>query len=369
MENGNFWDWDNGEEHTVSSVYRDTEVGTEDAGTQSNVPQGSAEKNAVVQSAIVQNNMEEKTAVNQNSTQTDTEQNLDMRNGSMQSEELHNADIEQSNAALVGAATENNFILVGSAQNLMQSAAAQSDMSIVQTTQYQETGNQQTQYQETGNQQTQYQGTGNQQTQYQETGNQQAQYQETENQQIQYQETGNQQIQYRGTGDQQTQYQETGYQQAENRQSDFQQIIPIQTMQQNQGTKNQRGNRNQNTDYSANFDSEDISENKVSAMAAYLLGPVGIIIALLIARDSAYTAFHVRQALKLTVCSVVLEIIAAILALFGMIPLVGIIFKLVLVIVCFIWLGVLVLRLIAIAQVCDGEAREPAIVGKMNCFH
>lgn len=104
-------------------------------------------------------------------------------------------------------------------------------------------------------------------------------------------------------------------------------------------------------------------------MAAYLLGPIGIIIALLAARDSAYTAFHVRQALKITVCSIVLEIIAAVLALFGMIPLVGIIFKLVLVIICAIWLGVLVLRLAAIAQVCDGEAREPAIIGKMNCFH
>lgn len=104
-------------------------------------------------------------------------------------------------------------------------------------------------------------------------------------------------------------------------------------------------------------------------MAAYLLGPIGIIIALLIARDSAYTAFHVRQALKLTICSVVLELMAAVLALFGMIPFVGIIFKLVLAILCVIWLGILVLRLIAIAQVCDGEAREPAVIGKMNCFH
>ena len=99
-----------------------------------------------------------------------------------------------------------------------------------------------------------------------------------------------------------------------------------------------------------------------------MLGPVGIIIALLIARDSAYTAFHVRQALKLTISSVILEIAAAVFVLFGLIPFMGIIFKLVLVLICAAWIGVLVLRLIAVAQVCDGEAREPAIIGKLNCF-
>jgi Predicted membrane protein len=356
MENGNFWDWDNGEEHSVSAVYRDTEAGTEDAGTQSDVPrsdvpqssvENSVENNAAVQSTIVQNNMEQNTTVKQDSTQTDTAQNLEMDNGSMQKEELHNANIEHMNDSSVEAVAESNFILVGNPQNPIQSPAVQSDTSFVQTTQYQKPANQQTRHQETGYQQTQPQEIGYQQTQYQETGYQQTQYQET--------------------GYQQSEYQQTQYQQ--DQQNNFQQIIPINNTQQNQGTKNQKGNRNQNTDYSANFDSKDISENKVSAMAAYLLGPVGIIIALLIARDSAYTAFHVRQALKLTVCSVALEIIAAILALFGMIPLVGIIFKLVLVIICIIWLGVLVLRLIAIAQVCDGEAREPAIVGKMKCFH
>lgn len=155
-----------------------------------------------------------------------------------------------------------------------------------------------------------------------------------------------------------TVYVQAEYQQNEHQQNNFRQIIPLPDIQQDQGAKDQK----------ADFSHKDISENKAAAMAAYLLGPVGIIIALLAARDSAYTAFHVRQALKITICSAVLEIAAAVLALFGMIPLVGIIFKLVFIIICFVWLGVLVLRLTAVAQVCDGEAREPAVIGKMNCF-
>ena len=57
-------------------------------------------------------------------------------------------------------------------------------------------------------------------------------------------------------------------------------------------------------DHTKDFDTADISENKVVSMLIYLLGPVGIIIALLSATDSAYTRFHVKEAMKLTVTEV-----------------------------------------------------------------
>lgn len=157
-------------------------------------------------------------------------------------------------------------------------------------------------------------------------------------------------------------------QQSNYQQTDFHSMIPVQNTQQNHQERQQNSNQSKTANHSSQFSFDDICENKVSAIAAYLLGPVGIIIALLIARDSAYTAFHVRQALKLTISSVILEIAAAVFALFGLIPFMGIIFKLVLILICAAWIGVLVLRLIAVAQVCDGEAREPAIIGKLNCF-
>ena len=56
-------------------------------------------------------------------------------------------------------------------------------------------------------------------------------------------------------------------------------------------------------DHTAEFDPEDVSQNKVIAMAAYILGTVGIIIALLAAPQSKYAAFHSRQALKLDIVS------------------------------------------------------------------
>ena len=278
MANDNFWDWDNGDEHMVSSVYKDTE--------QNDMAQNMETRNVEPQHHATQDLERE-----ENRIADRTEENAEVQNT-----EIQNCETSDNE-------TKNDFILVGNPHNMVQNPIPQSDIS----------------------------------------------YAQTEYQQNQYQQIGHQH----------NQYQQSGHQQNEYQQNNFQQIIPVQNIQQNQGTKDQK----------ANFSQKDISENKVAAMAAYLLGPVGIIIALLIARDSAYTAFHVRQALKLTVSSVTLEIVAAIVALFAMVPLVGIIFKLVLVIIGIIWLVVLVLRLIAIAQVCDGEAREPAIIGKMNCFH
>ena len=56
-------------------------------------------------------------------------------------------------------------------------------------------------------------------------------------------------------------------------------------------------------DHTAEFDQKDISDNKVFAMIAYLIGTMGIIIALLASHKSPYAMFHVRQALKFTVLS------------------------------------------------------------------
>ena len=60
-------------------------------------------------------------------------------------------------------------------------------------------------------------------------------------------------------------------------------------------------------DHTAEFDPQDISDNKVFAMLGYLLGTVGIIIALLASRKSPFTMFHVRQALKFTVVNILIR--------------------------------------------------------------
>ncbi len=104
------------------------------------------------------------------------------------------------------------------------------------------------------------------------------------------------------------------------------------------------------SDHTAEFDPQDISDNKVFAMVSYLLGVVGIIIALLAAQKSDYAMFHVRQALKLSICSFILIIIAIIPFLGWLVAGVGAII-------------IFVLQIIMFFNVCKGKAVEVPLVG------
>ena len=91
-------------------------------------------------------------------------------------------------------------------------------------------------------------------------------------------------------------------------------------------------------DHTAEFDPKDISDNKVFAMICYLMGFIGIIVALLATNSSKYAMFHVRQALKIEVASI-LSIFVLI------IPFLG-------------WIAFP----ISFFQICSGKAKEPAII-------
>lgn len=105
-------------------------------------------------------------------------------------------------------------------------------------------------------------------------------------------------------------------------------------------------------DHTAEFDAKDISDNKVIAMLVYLLGPIGIIIALLASGTSPYVAFHVRQALKFTVVEILSALCAALLCWTVIVPIAYGIFTVILV----------VIKLICFFQICSGKAIEPAII-------
>lgn len=110
------------------------------------------------------------------------------------------------------------------------------------------------------------------------------------------------------------------------------------------------------TDHTAEFDPKDISDNKVVAMLPYLSDFIGIVIAALIAKDSAYVSFHVRQALKLNVVSTLIGIISALLIWTFIVPIAG-----------GICLAIItVLKIIAFFQVCGGKAKEPAIISNLK---
>ena len=106
------------------------------------------------------------------------------------------------------------------------------------------------------------------------------------------------------------------------------------------------------TDHTDEFEADDISKNKVIAMAAYLLGTLGVIVALLAAPQSPYATFHSRQALKLAIVEAMVTIVTVVLFWTIIIPFAGV-----------ICMGIIwVLRIIGVFNVASGKAKEVPIL-------
>lgn len=108
-------------------------------------------------------------------------------------------------------------------------------------------------------------------------------------------------------------------------------------------------------DHTAEFTAEDISKNKVTAMAAYMLGIIGIVIALLAAPESPYASFHSRQALKLEIVNQLILLAMIVLIWTFIVPIVGGIAM----------LAIMVIRVILFFQVCGGKAKDAPLVGSL----
>ena len=109
-------------------------------------------------------------------------------------------------------------------------------------------------------------------------------------------------------------------------------------------------------DHTAEFHPQDISDNKVYAMLCYLMGTIGIIIALLASHESPYLRFHIRQAVKLAVTSMLIWIAAILLCWTIIVPLAA----------CVLSIAIFVIRIISFFQICNGRAVEPALVRSLN---
>ena len=109
-------------------------------------------------------------------------------------------------------------------------------------------------------------------------------------------------------------------------------------------------------DHTGEFDQKDISDNKVFAMSVYILGVVGIIIALLASNNSKYVAFHLRQAMKFLIVEVLTAICTVLLFWTIIVPIAAGIFITILA----------VIEIICFFQVCKGQAKEPAIIKSLK---
>lgn len=109
-------------------------------------------------------------------------------------------------------------------------------------------------------------------------------------------------------------------------------------------------------DHTEEFSSDDISDHKLLCMLVYLLDFFGMIIALLAAKESEYTAFHMKQSMKFTVLEALIAISAVLLSWTFIVPVLAMIAIVIL----------MIIKLISFAQVCSGKAKEPAIIRRIK---
>ena len=105
-------------------------------------------------------------------------------------------------------------------------------------------------------------------------------------------------------------------------------------------------------DHTADFSPEDIAENKLFAMIVYLLGPIGVIIALLANKESPFLRFHLRQSLKLLIAETITVLATVVLSWTLIAAAAGGIFIFILAIV----------EIICFVQAAKGQAKDAAII-------
>ncbi len=120
-------------------------------------------------------------------------------------------------------------------------------------------------------------------------------------------------------------------------------------------------------DHTAEFDPQDVSDNKVIAMLVYLMGAIGVIIALLASNSSKYVSFHLRQALKFLVVEILMPVALVVGAVVCIIPILGwIVYGLVALAAGVAYIVFFVLKIICFFQICSGKAKEPAIIRNLK---
>ncbi len=108
--------------------------------------------------------------------------------------------------------------------------------------------------------------------------------------------------------------------------------------------------------HTAEFDAQDISQNKIFAILPYLFGFIGIIVSLLAAKDSGFTMFHIRQALKISICTTLLGLAAVVLFFTLIVPIAAVVCS-----------GILtVVSIICFFRACSGKAIEAPIVSNLG---
>lgn len=107
-------------------------------------------------------------------------------------------------------------------------------------------------------------------------------------------------------------------------------------------------------DHTAEFDVQDVHDNKIFAILCYIMGIIGVIVALLARSsvNSAYLSFHIKQALKLAITQMLIGIITVLLCWTCIVPFAGAVCSVI----------ILVVQIICFFQTCSNKSVEAPIV-------
>lgn len=111
-------------------------------------------------------------------------------------------------------------------------------------------------------------------------------------------------------------------------------------------------------DTTAEYDEQDINNNKIYAILAYL--GILVLVPIFAAKESKFARFHANQGLVLLICAVVVEVALSILSL---IPYVGIVFSILSWIVSVV---IFIFCILGIVNAAQGKAKELPIIGKFK---
>ena len=105
-------------------------------------------------------------------------------------------------------------------------------------------------------------------------------------------------------------------------------------------------------DHTADYDPEDIKQNRLYALICYLIPIVGVIITLLAAPTSPYARYHVRQALRFLVLETLVTVVTGALFWTIIVPILSVVAS-----------GfILVVKIIAICDVLSNKVKEPWMI-------
>ena len=113
-------------------------------------------------------------------------------------------------------------------------------------------------------------------------------------------------------------------------------------------------------DYTREFDSYDINNNKGLAVLSYL--GFLIIIPILCAKNSRFVKFHINQGLSVLFIELIIVILRSLL---GWIPIIGLIIRIIL---WFVAIIPLAYSIIGIINAIQGKAKKLPLIGGLNVF-